>query len=225
MAPGTGLRERKKLRTRHALVEAAVRLFELKGYEETTVAEIAASVDVSTRTFFSYFASKEDVVFHDTRARVERALAVIAERRPEETLVELLPRLAEATLVPEETTGERALELAAARTRLIMTVPALEARALHVLFDVQREVAEALRRACPDEVDPVEAAAAVGAFVGAATMAAVAARDRGDSLPEIAAAARQGVAIAMRGLRSLPSRSGPQTERVHSGREKFATKG
>ncbi|MGI5164416.1 TetR family transcriptional regulator [Spirillospora sp. CA-253888] len=59
---GTGLREQKKRLTRLALTDAALELFLAQGYEATTIDEIVAAVEVSQRTFFRYFATKEDVV-------------------------------------------------------------------------------------------------------------------------------------------------------------------
>lgn len=60
-----GLRERKKLKTKAALQKEAMRLFLEKGYEATTIEEIAAAVEISPSTFFNYFPTKEDVVFQD----------------------------------------------------------------------------------------------------------------------------------------------------------------
>lgn len=70
-----GLRERNRSRTEADLAAAAVRLFTTRGYDATTVADIAEAADVSVRTFFRYFRTKEDVVF----AGHDRYLAAMCE--------------------------------------------------------------------------------------------------------------------------------------------------
>jgi AcrR family transcriptional regulator len=75
-----GLRERKKQRTRELIAASALELFSARGYHTTTVAEIAAAADVSERTVFGYFATKEDILFSDHLA-LERDLAQALEER------------------------------------------------------------------------------------------------------------------------------------------------
>jgi AcrR family transcriptional regulator len=158
------LRDRKRARTRQALVDAANELFERNGYERTTVADIAAAADVATRTFFGYFASKEQVLFADGDARVQAALCAIDNRGPHERPTDILLRgLQEVAAVDNDLVGPRA----ALRLRLIQTVPAVRGRALQVLQEGQLQIARRLQAAFPGELDEVEAAALVGAFVGA----------------------------------------------------------
>jgi AcrR family transcriptional regulator len=57
-----GIRSRKRRQTRERIVESGLALFRQKGIEGTTLDEIAAAADISRRTFFSYFPSKEDIV-------------------------------------------------------------------------------------------------------------------------------------------------------------------
>jgi AcrR family transcriptional regulator len=83
-------RERKKQQTRDALIEAALELFEAKGYEHTAIHEITDAVDVSERTFFRYFAGKEDLVLSFVRDLLEVLTTELAARPPaEEPLVAL----------------------------------------------------------------------------------------------------------------------------------------
>ena len=63
--PRPSLRERKKLRTRAAIQDVALRLFRTQGYAETTVEQIAEAAEVSPSTFFRYFPTKEDVALYD----------------------------------------------------------------------------------------------------------------------------------------------------------------
>jgi|SRR5882757_4605347 len=79
--PAIGLRERKKQITRQALLDTATRLFEERGYDNVTVAEIADAVNISVKTMFTYFASKEDLAFGE-ESLLRDALVAGIEQRP-----------------------------------------------------------------------------------------------------------------------------------------------
>ena len=91
-----GLRERKKQRTREQIIEAAMGLFAERGYQATTIADIAAAADVAPRTFFSYFPSKEAVVFHNVDRDLDGLAATLRDRLPGETAFDALRRWIDA---------------------------------------------------------------------------------------------------------------------------------
>ncbi|MFI9815974.1 TetR/AcrR family transcriptional regulator [Saccharothrix variisporea] len=171
------LRDRKRARTRQALVDAATELFASKGYDETTIADIAAAAEIGTRTFFAYFASKEELLFPDSDARVQATLDAIATRTPDEGPTEVLAR---ALVGAAEISDDMVSRLAVLRTRLMRTVPAVRGRALQVQLDAQHQIARHLAEAFPDRLDHVGAAALTGAFVGAISGALQALLDGAD---------------------------------------------
>ena len=77
MTETTGLRARKKLRTRQTIERVALDLIEEGGFDATTIDNIAAAADIAPRTFFHYFPSKEDVVLADYTIRLDRIVEAL----------------------------------------------------------------------------------------------------------------------------------------------------
>ena len=161
MTETTGLRERKKARTRWAIQEHAMRLFQEQGYAETTVDQIAAAAEISPSTFFRYFGTKEDVVVQDEFDE----LFVVAFREawqsaaPVRTLRETIAGvLAE---VPPD-----AWELSATRADLVWRVPSLRARALENMLTVSERAVAALAEATGRPADDPAVTAMGGAGMG-----------------------------------------------------------
>jgi AcrR family transcriptional regulator len=146
-----GLRERKKQRTREAIVAAALRLFEERGFDETTIADIAEAADIAPRTFFGYFPSKEDVVFADFPATVEGLSVQLREREDSETAIDALRawivgKLDEIDLLDEQ---ERC------RKRLLRGSPALAAHSRALMGQLEELLAEHIAHDLGDRPDDV----------------------------------------------------------------------
>jgi AcrR family transcriptional regulator len=159
----TGLRERKKQRTRETIVDAAFALFAKRGFEATTIADIAAAADIAPRTFFGYFATKEDVVTHDFAAVQASMRDRLHDREPGETAIDALRAWVEQLMrtVDFDDPRERC------RQQLMRESEALRAHDRHLLAGIEDLLAESIAEDLDVEPDSVRAR-----MVAAATIAA-----------------------------------------------------
>jgi AcrR family transcriptional regulator len=136
-----GLRERKKEKTREALFRSALRQFAKRGFDHVTVEEIAAACDVSPRTFFRYFASKEDVLFAEGDGHRIRLVASLAEHDPEESPFQALESA--IRMIAADYSEQR--DVLRARHRIVTSTPSLRTRAAERHQCWEGEVVEHLR--------------------------------------------------------------------------------
>jgi AcrR family transcriptional regulator len=159
-----GLRERKKARTHAAIQAQALALFRERGYDATTVEQIAAAAEVSPSTFFRYFPTKADVVLWDEFDPLIAA-AFAAQPRELTPLEALRAALSEvfSALTPEQLAAQ------GERTTLAIGVPELRAAMLDQLLGaialVAQLVAERSGRASDDPAVRTFGGAVVGAMM------------------------------------------------------------
>ena len=149
--PAPGLRARKRQQTRERLTRAAMALFRERGFEATTLDDIAAAADVSRRSFFHYFASKEDVVFAWQEELTAAMVAAVAARPASESTLAAAENAISAMvrqLDPSE---------AIAMSRLKRDNPALRARDQVKYEKLERALAEALGQRSPAKAERVQA--------------------------------------------------------------------
>lgn len=145
-----GLRERKKRRTRATLAGNAQRMFRERGFDRVTVAEIAESADVSVKTLFVYFASKEDLVFADEFDLLDQIRERLARRAAGTTAGDAVRALAHELAGHTEDDAEGVVAFA----RLIGDNPALHSR-LQLMWEAyERALAETL--AVENGTDPLD---------------------------------------------------------------------
>ncbi len=176
----SGLRERKRRQTRERLTRAAMALFLERGFEATTLDDIAAAADVSRRSFFHYFESKEDVVFAWHEESTAALIAAVAARPAGETMLTAAENAISA-MVRQLEPGE-----ALAMARLKRDNPALQARDQVKYEKLERALAEALAKRGPKSEKlqaRLVAMIATGAMrIGGELWAAEGARERPEAL-------------------------------------------
>jgi len=191
-----GLRERKKAQTYDAIMGAALDLFERKGYDTTTVEDIADAANVSPRTFFRYFDAKVDVVMH-SKDRDDLGLdAYLVQRPAGEGPVEAMRHVMRDVLGPVFL-GDEVMNR---QIRLMLSTPSLRAMAREHFNEHEDELARVFAQRLgvdEDALRPHVIAAAVGTTLWTAVNRWVAAEaDPGDLVAMI----DQGLAMLADGL-------------------------
>jgi AcrR family transcriptional regulator len=176
-----GLRERKRQQTRERLTRVAMALFLERGFEATTLDDIAAAADISRRSFFHYFASKEDVVFAWHEEITAALIAAVAARPRDESMLAAAENAISAMarqIEPNE---------AIAMARLKRDNPALQARDQVKYEKLERALADALAKRAGHKAEKLQARLvamiATGAMrIGGELWAAEGARERPEAL-------------------------------------------
>jgi AcrR family transcriptional regulator len=161
-----GLRERKKQRTREAIVEAALELFAERGFDGTTIAEIADAADIAPRTFFAYFPSKDDVVFHDFENKHALVASWLRDREPGTNTFDALRAGIAGAIGEIDAAGLREKRL---RKRLVRENESLAAHSRHLMGKFGELLAEAVAEDlgdAPGDLRPRLVAAATAATIG-----------------------------------------------------------
>jgi len=158
----TGLRERSKARRRAAIIRAAYELFAERGYDATTVADIAEAAEVAPRTVAMYFPAKQDIALSQFSEGVAALTAAIRDRQPGERLYDVFGRWLLTRLTEPEDREEYRLA-----RRMFAANPDLgalrTARMAAVIRDGAALIADETGSP-PDAIAPRIAAAAVGAI-------------------------------------------------------------
>jgi AcrR family transcriptional regulator len=176
-----GLRERKRRQTRERLTRMAMTLFLDRGFEATTLDDIAAAADISRRSFFHYFASKEDVVFAWQEESTAALIAAVAARPASESMLTAAENAISA-MIGQLDPGE-----ALAMARLKRDNPVLQARDLVKYEKLERALAEALGKRAGHKTERLQARLvamiATGAMrIGGEFWAAEGAREKPEAL-------------------------------------------
>lgn len=159
-----GLRERKKLQTRQQIFDAATRLFQERGFDAVTVAEVARAADVSEVTVFNYFPTKEDLFFAGMEFFEEELLRAVRERGPGQSAVAAFRRrlLDSSGRLADE---EAAKQIAKA-ARMIAASPSLRTRELETVARYTGLLAENLAEEVGEPAGDVEPMGVASALMG-----------------------------------------------------------
>jgi AcrR family transcriptional regulator len=169
-SPQPGLRERKKERTREVIAQTARRLFLERGFDAVTVAEIAGAADVSEKTVFNYFPTKEDLFYSRLEAFEDELLGAVRGRGQGETVLDAFRRfvLQPRGVLAMEGSGDAGDATARLQeiTRVITGSPALLARERQVFGRYTASLAALIAEETSAAAGDIEPWVAANALMG-----------------------------------------------------------
>ncbi|TMR95415.1 TetR family transcriptional regulator [Nonomuraea basaltis] len=195
-----GLRERKKEKTRLAILDAALDLFLEQGYESTTVEQIAGVVEISPRTFFRYFTSKDDLVlwFHDHGEEI--MMATLADRPQDEPPFTALMHALRAVLSDmEDSTPEETARFLKLR-RVLDANPRLIGQSVARGAETERRLAEVVAARRGTDPDTDQHSHLIVAFAMSTLRVGFECPRRDGTLPEVTNRMAETIELAERSL-------------------------
>jgi len=158
------LRDQRRQMAMNEIANVALGLFLANGFDETNIEGIAAAAGCSPRTFYRYFGTKEDVMFHDLPAMIERLDKILDEHLADG--VAPWVAVTESLVAMIERFDQGAPAAAIERMNLWMKEPALRSRYVQHVTDAESKVGERLDRylGASSDLGPLMAVVAIGAY-------------------------------------------------------------
>ena len=211
--PDEGLRERKRRLTRQTISDAATVMFASRGFDVVKVSEIADRVNVSMKTLYNYFPTKESLVLDDADDLVERLTTAMRESPPTQSVTDVIAAALEANTVKLDRFDDEFAAFAVRFERLVNETPSLRAHWLGILDRLALVAAEQIASRFggrPTDPVPTIAGRAIAGLVQVDTQSQVrhiSAGLRGTALNEaIIEDIRQAAQLLDAGLSSLAPR-------------------
>lgn len=154
--PGEGLRERKRRLTRHLISDAATAMFASRGFDAVKVSEIADRVNVSMKTLYNYFPTKESMVLDDADELIDGLAAALRDRQAGTSITDAFVGALESnTYGSDLLDDELAARVATTFATMVKQTPALHAHWLEIQDRLARVAAEQLAlQAGTEPTDP-----------------------------------------------------------------------
>lgn len=160
-----GLRERKKKQTRQVIAETALRLFNERGFDAVTVAQVAKAADVSEATVFNYFPTKESLFFGQMQTFEEALIQAVRERRGGEPVLAAFRRFIDEGT--EHLANESTAVAISMAGRIVGASPSLRAREREIVADATDALALLIAEESGSRPGDIEPWVVANALMGA----------------------------------------------------------